>query len=605
MNQKTNYRKRELLKHPVTILVSVGIGVVIGLYNRQISALVGIANFAEMFTLPGELYLYYIQMTVIPIIITAIASSLGKLMRNKDAAGLIKRLGAVFVLCLIFTAIIGVAFGAIGKPGSGLDENNRTLLSRLISGSGTGNSGAMELSLSPDGDAAAPGTESGLYRFFKALIPSNIFNALGSGSIMAIVFFSIIFGVAIGFLKDESAVMLIDLLSALFEAFQNLISWSLYALPFGIICLMAGQIAQIGIGVFLAMSKFILIYGIGTVFLFVISTLAIWLRSGIANPFRILQAVFEPILLAFATRNSMATLPGAIFCLDEKLDFSKSAVSLTLPLGMTLARFGNIFYFGIAVFFVVEIYGMQLEMVHYPMIAAGIIFAGTATAGASGIVTLSVISIVLNILSLPGEAILIILMAIDPIIDPLRTFQLVYMNMAATALIARPYRGSSPPETVQAKPDQRELLDNSAFDGITFDDIKFDFIKRELDILSGDIVKQYGRGIIVNEDTYQRYQDRFEFRRLDRIAADDRSEGFTIYEVYSVKGNIKESIKKLFAFYETGLRCYFDQDFKTAYKYFNTVHKNLPSDMPSKVMLERCVRYAKDPPRNWDGTTAV
>jgi hypothetical protein len=46
----------------------------------------------------------------------------------------------------------------------------------------------------------------------------------------------------------------------------------------------------------------------------------------------------------------------------------------------------------------------------------------------------------------------------------------------------------------------------------------------------------------------------------------------------------------------------FPKDFKTAYKYFNTVHKNLPSDMPSKVMLERCARYAKSPPRNWDGT---
>jgi hypothetical protein len=359
---------------------------------------------------------------------------------------------------------------------------------------------------------------------------------------------------------------------------------------------MAGQIAQVGIGVFIAMSKFIAVYSIGTVFLFVVSTIAIWLRSGVANPLHVLQAVFEPILLAFATRNSMATLPSTIASLDEKLDFSKSAVSLTLPLGMTLARFGNIFYFGIAVFFVVEIYGMQLAFVHYLMIAVGIIFAGTATAGASGIVTLSVISIVLNILSLPVEAVLIILMAIDPIVDPLRTFQLVYMNMAAAALIARPYHGKSPLKTVPAKPDERETLDA----------LQFAFITRELEVLSGDIVKQYGRGIIVNEDTYRRYHDQFEFRRLDRIAAGDHSNGrleaYDIYEVYSVKGNIKQPIKKLFAFYETGLRHYFGGDFKTAYKYFNTVSKNVPSDMPSKIMLERCVRYAKNPPLNWDGT---
>jgi hypothetical protein len=221
------------------------------------------------------------------------------------------------------------------------------------------------------------------------------------------------------------------------------------------------------------------------------------------------------------------------------------------------------------------------------MITAGIIFAGTATAGASGIVTLSVISIVLNILSLPVEAILIILMAIDPIVDPLRTFQLVYMNMAAAALIARPYH---------AKPLSGADIPKS-------DDEKktLAFIMREMDILSDDIVKRYGRSIIVNEDTYKRYHDQFEFRRLDRIADDDRSKVFDIYEVYSVKGNIKEPIKKLFGFYETGLQYYFDGDFKTAYKYFNTVHKYSPFDMPSKVMLERCVRYAKNPPGNWDG----
>jgi hypothetical protein len=237
------------------------------------------------------------------------------------------------------------------------------------------------------------------------------------------------------------------------------------------------------------------------------------------------------------------------------------------------------------------------------MIVAGIIFAGTATAGASGIVTLSVISIVLNLLSLPVEAVLVILMAIDPIIDPLRTFQLVYMNMAAAALIARPYYKKPSAADI---PPQAEL-DERGMDGpLTFDNSEFEFIKRELDVLSGEIVKQYGRGIIVNENTYQRHRDQFEFRHLDRIAADERSPAFDIYEVYSLKGNIKKPIKKLFEFYETGLSCYFARDFRTAYKYFNTVHKNLPSDMPSKIMLERCVRYAKyPPPHNWSGTDTV
>jgi len=272
--------------------------------------------------------------------------------------------------------------------------------------------------------------------FFRGLIPANIFQALSAGSTLAVVFFAIIFGIAVGFLRDRQAAVLIEFLEAVFEAFQKLINWSLYLLPFGLVCLLAGQVATLGPRIFMAMSKFIVIYGIGCAAIFVVVTIVIWARSGISNPFRVVSGLFEPVMLAFATRNSMATLPSAISCLDSRLGFERAAVNLTLPLGMTVGRFGNIFYFGLASFFVIQIYGMTLTPEQYPLVLLGVIFAGTATAGASGIVTLSVINIVLNPLRLPVEAALVIFMAIDPIIDPLRTFLIVYVNMAAAALIA-------------------------------------------------------------------------------------------------------------------------------------------------------------------------
>jgi proton glutamate symport protein len=453
--------KSSFLKHPITVLAAVAIGVVIGLFNTPISRAVGIPDFAAFIAVPGQLYLFYLQMTVIPIIITAISSSLGKLMRNKSSTGLIKRIVLIFIICIIAIAFIGIAFGLLGRPGAGLDENTRSLLSKLISASDTeGISGALAMSLNAAEDTASTIPRPSLANFFKDLIPSNIFQALTMGSTMAIVFFSIIFGVAIGFLKEESASMLISLLTAVFEAFQKLINWSLYLLPFGLICLMAGQIAKVGPQIFMAMSKFITLYGIGTGLIFIIATIVIWIRSGIANPLRVLSILFEPILLAFATRNSMATLPSAITSLDEKMGFESTSVNLTLPLGMTLGRFGNIFYFGIAVFFVVQIYGMSLEFMHYTIIFLGVIFAGTATAGASGIVTLSVISIILGPLSLPVEAVLVIFMAIDPIIDPFRTLLIVYVNMAATTLIAKREQDDEPAieEEEQAQEGEKNRL---------------------------------------------------------------------------------------------------------------------------------------------------
>jgi proton glutamate symport protein len=428
--------KVKILKHPLVILLSVAVGVVIGLYNAPISAFFGVRSFAQIISMPGQVYLFYLQMTVIPIIITAISSSIGKLMRNKSSQGFIKRMCFVFLVGIAVTAVAGMAVGILGRPGMGLDEDTYSLLTSLMSSQTDGETrGILEVTLSGDSVMAST-VRPGLETFLTSLIPSNIFSALTLGSTMAIVFFSIVFGIAIGFVNDQSADMLVKLLSAIFEIFQKLVSASLYFLPFGLICLMAGQIAQVGILIFMSMSKFIILYCAGTAVLFIILTVIIWMRSGIANPFKVLSMLFEPIMLAFATRNSMATLPSAINCLDDKMGFDKTSVNLTLPLGMTLGRFGNVFYFAVAVFFVVQIYGMDMAAAQYAMIFLGVIFAGTATAGASGIVTLSVISIVLSPLSLPVEAVLVIFMAIDPIIDPFRTFLLVYGNISATTLIA-------------------------------------------------------------------------------------------------------------------------------------------------------------------------
>ncbi|MDR1626837.1 MAG: dicarboxylate/amino acid:cation symporter [Spirochaetia bacterium] len=445
-------RRAALLKHPLVILASVAVGSLIGLCNAPISAFLGMGNFAKTIAVPGQIYLFYLQMTVIPIIITAIASSLARLMRSRSGEGYIRRIVVVFVSGIVITAAAAMLVGALGQPGAGLDKSTRGVLTSLIS-SGP-QTGALEVTLS-GAMLPAAAREEGLAVFFTSMVPANIFSALSLGSTMAVVFFSITFGVAIGFLKNESAAFLINFLSALFEAFQKLVGASLYLLPFGLVCLMAGQIAEVGIQVFTAMSKFIVLYCIGTGVLFVLCTMVIWQRSGIRNPLKVLSFVFEPAMLALATRNSMAVLPSAITCLERDMGFDKNQINLTLPLGMTLGRFGNIFYFGIAVFFVAQIYETDLGLMSYVVIFIGIILAGTATAGASGIVTISVISIALVPLRLPVEAVLVILMAIDPIIDPFRTLLLVYANVAATAVVADRRQNKTAQVTIKEFPGGR------------------------------------------------------------------------------------------------------------------------------------------------------
>ncbi|MDR2133882.1 MAG: hypothetical protein LBP27_02150, partial [Treponema sp.] len=118
--------------------------------------------------------------------------------------------------------------------------------------------------------------------------------------------------------------------------------------------------------------------------------------------------------------------------------------------------------------------------------------------------------------------------------------------------------------------------------------------------------KMYGTRIIVSQSTWEQCAGLFEFRRLDKISVKGRHGGIMIYELYSEKDEIEKPLRKFFAYYEKGLEYYFGRDFQEALKYFNTVLKYRPTDGPSRIMRERCLRYKAEPPsKDWDGTFAL
>ena len=413
----------KVIKHPITLLLSIGLGVVFGLNCKSIAISLGAI---------GDAYLSFFQMTVIPILITAIVSSLGKLMKDKSAQRYIVRILLVFAAVLALSAIVGTAFGLIGKPGSGLGEGTTSTLNRIIKSSSQDQNQEMALKSAESDHASSKGS---LLDFLLHIIPSNIFSSLSSGRVLEIVFFSIIFGIAVGFVRDSSSTFLLDMAASLLESFQKLINWTMYGLPFGLFFLIGKQIAQVGAEIFLAMIKFIAIFYVGGLAVFLICTAVIWIRSRERNPLKVLQALVDPIVISLATRNSFAALPSSISSLN-KLRFNENTTNLVLPLGITILRIGNIIYFAFSACFVAQIYGAALSAPSILLIIVGSLFAGTATAGSSGLLTLPMLSIILDPLGLPVESILVVFMAIDSLIDPMRTFLIVYGNISATALIS-------------------------------------------------------------------------------------------------------------------------------------------------------------------------
>lgn len=419
-----------LLKHPLVILLSIIAGVLIGLHAKTV---------AHMLAPAGELYLFFIQMTVYPILVSAIVSGLARLVQARSAGANLRRMLLVCVACMFLVGLSGLLAGLVGEPGRGLDAQAKHVLGQIINQS---ERNILEISLSdPTSDQMFHRID--LWHFLRMLVPANIFQSLYLGLALQIVFFSIIFGIALGNLRSSTSEPIITLLLSVLATCQQLIAWSLYGLPFALVCLIAAQVASVGIELFSAMLKFtILFWLVGTV-LFFVSTLVIWLRSALSNPLSVLRSLCDPMMISFATRSSFAALPASISAMQEKLGFERETVSLMLPLGITIGRYGNIVYFGLASLFVVQLYDQPLSATALVIIVVGSVFAGMATAGSSGILTLAMIGIVLTPLGLPMEAVLIVMMAVDAVIDPMRTFLIVYVNIAATAIIAR--RTVAPP----------------------------------------------------------------------------------------------------------------------------------------------------------------
>ena len=439
--EKNSQPRLSFLKSPITILFSIAIAIVLGLLGSKGDMNVEASQrtiydwvnlFVTLFTPLGGMYLNMLRMTVYPILIAAIISSIAGLVKAPEIGRFLSRMLICFGAMLLFTALLGTTAGIVGKPGTGLSEEAKATLGKSIEKSEY--KADIEISLS---EKQVPQEKSNFIDFFVNIVPRNIFKSLVDELALQLVIFSIFFGIAAGMIKGEKSDFIIAVFEGLFKAFQTIISWLMYLLPIGLIFLIAGQItsSQKFFELLSAMIRFIVLFYIAGMVVLVINTVIIWRRSkeklGV-----VLKELLDPIIIALATRSSFATLPSAMKALDQKLGFFESTTKLYIPLGITLGRFGNILYFALAAMFVSQLYASSMTIGGLVTVLIGSIFAGTATAGATGLSTLALMSIVLEPLGLPVEAVLILFMTIDTIIDPLRTLLIVHTNMAVNALVA-------------------------------------------------------------------------------------------------------------------------------------------------------------------------
>ncbi|MBN1913682.1 MAG: dicarboxylate/amino acid:cation symporter [Candidatus Omnitrophica bacterium] len=369
----------------------------------------------------GEIFLALLQMCVIPILVTAVISSVARLITTGLTGRYIGRLVMIIVAGLVVASLVGLAFGFLGKPGLGLEESSRVTLGKLISQYEMESTGRTE---------EAP---TGLMGFFKRMVPANVFNAFTHGQTLSILFFCILFGIALGFVRTPSGKDALSVIEALYEAFQKLFGWIMYILPFGLFCLFAAQISQVGFTIFKALFKFVGLCYLGAVVLIIFYNCLIWWRKK-GSFFKPLIALRETLVVAFGTSSSFAAIPSALRCLQNNLNVSKGTTNLVFPLGININPQGSVMYFALSTILIAQIYNVTFGFQAFVIALIGSILAGMAATGVPGAGALSILALILGPLGLPAQTAIILLIAIDPIMDPILTVINVHANCAATVL---------------------------------------------------------------------------------------------------------------------------------------------------------------------------
>jgi len=406
--------------NPWVVVASLAGGFMLGMYAPGAGRTLGFV---------GEIYVDLLKMIALPFMVSAVIFSLQRLFRDGGSGGLLTRVGMVFAAFSLVVALLGMLTLLATRPGENLSQQTMQTFGKIVGNDLNSSDTAMNVQ-----GVDEPVKTVGFAEVLVGLVPSNIFAALASGDTLKALVFALLFGFAVGQVPTRVADGLTQSLETIYNSCQILMRWLNYPLPIILFCMSAAQMAKTGIGPLQAMAQFVLAFFIASLLALTLATIIIWKRSN-SSLGQTLKALQAPFALALATRSSATCMPSMIESLADQLGFARSRVELMVPLTVSLLRVGPVIYYVAATMFVAQLYGKSLGPAELAVVMSASILAGFASAGMTGLLTVSLVGLTCRYLGLPFEAVFILFLAVDPICDMLRTLVLVIGNNAAVSLI--------------------------------------------------------------------------------------------------------------------------------------------------------------------------
>ena len=370
----------------------------------------------------GQLFMRLIKMVVVPLVFASLLVGVAGLGDLRTLGRLGSRTLGLYLTTTAIAVSIGLACAYIIQPGQYIDPADRAaLLDEFSTAAGQKMSAA----------AAAPP----MIQTLVTLVPTNPVEALTTGNMLQIIFFSIIFGVALTVSANEQTRQLVALFEKIQEAMIVIIRWVMALAPFGVAALVAEVIGTSGLSILAALLAYAGTVMLGLLLHATIIYGAFARLLGQVSWAAFMKAARPAQLIAFSTSSSSATLPVSMECAEQRIGVSRSISSFVLPLGSTVNMDGTALYQGVAAVFIAQVFQTDLTLPSQ----LTIVFAATmASVGAAGVPGAGMITLalVLTATGIPTVGIALIL-GLDRILDMFRTAVNVTGDLTVTTVIAR------------------------------------------------------------------------------------------------------------------------------------------------------------------------
>ena len=400
-------------KLKISLATQILIGLILGIAVGAI--FYGNANVQTYLQPIGDIFLNLIKMIVVPIIISTLIVGVAGTGDMKQLGRLGGKTLIYFEVITTVAIVVGLLAANIFQPGAGIDMNQ------------------LEKSdISSYVETTEEQETKSTFQVIVDIVPKNVVNAMAEGDMLAIIFFSVLFGLGVAAIGDRGKPVL-----AFFNGVADAMFWVTNLVmkfaPFGVFALIGVTVSKFGLSSLIPLGKLaILVYG--AMIFFVIVVLGSTAKIFGINIFKLIKMIKDELLLAFSTSSSETVLPR-IMLKTEKMGAPKDIVSFVIPTGYSFNLDGSTLYQAIAAIFIAQMYGIDLSIMEQITLVLVLMVTSKGIAGVPG-VSFVVLLATLGTVGIPLEG-LAFIAGIDRILDMARTAVNVVGNTLAALVMAK------------------------------------------------------------------------------------------------------------------------------------------------------------------------